>query len=35
MNLLWQHWVMFLIVGAIFYAIGARKPTLIPYLGTG
>lgn len=33
MNMLPQHWLLILIMLAIGYAIGARKPALVPYLG--
>lgn len=33
MTVLWQHWIIFLVVALVAYAIGARKPNLIPYVG--
>lgn len=30
-----QHWLALIVVLAIGYAIGARKPNLVPYIGAG
>lgn len=34
MNMLPQHWLLILVMLAVGYALGARKPTLIPFIGT-
>ena len=30
-----HHWFMLVVVALVFYAIGARYPTTVPFLGTG
>ena len=34
MSMLPQHWLLILVVFLIAYAIGARYPSTIPYIGT-